>query len=82
LEGGRSVNFTYPLSASKQSGSWTHYLEASDDLVNWTSLGEISENSDFRDAGALGSDKRFYRIRSQAVDGSAAPAATSESASN
>lgn len=50
--------------------STTYAVEASDDLVNWTSLGTSATNAegvgDFTDAGATSSfSRRFYRVTEQ-----------------
>jgi hypothetical protein len=68
LDGNRSVRFNYPLAPNRQSGQWINYLEASEDLINWVTLGVVSDLTELHDTNAAGTQKRFYRIRSEQAD--------------
>ena len=74
----RTISFEHALGAQKQSGEWVHYLEASEDLVHWVTVGPLSSASQLRDTASRESSIRFYRVRSEAGGSSSASATAAE----
>jgi hypothetical protein len=70
LDESHGLRFVNPLDSRTESGSWVHYLEASEDLVHWVTVGVVSDRDELHDSAALGAQRRFYRIRSEATGGS------------
>jgi hypothetical protein len=67
LDGERSISFVQPVPSDQQPGEWAHYLEASEDLIHWVTVGLVGDSNELLDASARGASKRFYRVRSDAA---------------
>jgi hypothetical protein len=66
LGNSRAIAYACPMPSESKNIGTSRYLEVSDDLKTWITVGEfLGGNNDLRDSAGRQTPMRFYRIRSE-----------------